>query len=108
MSDEKSYRPANGTEGMVFMEIYCERCERDARYRETDDGEDGCPIVAASMLYDIGEEGYPKEWVYGADGRPTCTAFEEELEPEARARRAELEELKRRGQGDLFGGEVQG
>ena len=101
----RPYRPSNGTEGMCFTETFCDRCEKDARYRETNDGEDGCPLLAASMLYDIGEAEYPSEWIEDERG-PRCTAFELEGTPEERARRVELEELKVRGQGDLFGSEV--
>jgi hypothetical protein len=76
----KPYRPSNGTEGMMFTERFCDRCKRDARYRETDDGADGCPILAASYCYEVDSEKYPKEWIVnlhdaiGSTAR--CTAFE--------------------------------
>jgi hypothetical protein len=76
----KPYRPSNGTEGEIFMCGWCDRCERDRAYRN-DEG-DSCPIVAAAFAYSIGEPGYPKEWVYAADGGgPVCTAFVEEGKP---------------------------
>lgn len=99
----KPYRPSNGTEGMIFTDAYCDRCEKDALYRESNDGKDGCPLLANSMLYEVGEEGYPTEWKFGEDRTPTCTAFEAEVTPEVRAERLERSEMEKRGQCDLFG-----
>src|SRR5690554_1409802 len=70
----KPFRPCNGTEGMMFNEVFCNRCWRDAKYRRTRDGRDGCPILAASFLHNVGDEGYPKEWVFNSEGWPVCTA----------------------------------
>lgn len=76
----KPYRPANGTEGEYFMERFCYRCKRDAEFQRTQDGEDGCPIILASMTYDVNDPEYPKEWVttedYPLGGAGECTAFE--------------------------------
>lgn len=72
----KKYRPSNGTEGADFIDRFCGNCVHDAAYRSGDG--DSCPIVAKSLMFDIHEEQYPAEWIYGADGYPTCTAFEEE------------------------------
>jgi len=63
----KPYRPSNESEGEMFYGSYCDSCKRAV----------GCPIVCMAMAVDIDDEGYPKEWVYGDDGQPTCTAFEE-------------------------------
>ena len=71
----KKYCPSNGTEGMEFMERFCLKCEKDAKYQETMSGEDGCQILAKTMLYDINNPEYPKEWIY-KNGKPICTAFE--------------------------------
>ena len=71
------YQPSNGTEGMDFMEEYCFRCQKDAKFQETGDGEDGCPIVAKTFLYNVDDPEYPEEWTFTADGQPTCTAFKE-------------------------------
>lgn len=30
------YRPSNGTEGADFQDYFCDRCERDRAFRETD------------------------------------------------------------------------
>lgn len=65
----KPYRPSNGTDGSIFEAEFCNRCHRGNRSLM-------CSILSRVMLYDIGEKGYPKEWIYTEQG-PTCTAFEE-------------------------------
>ena len=72
----QKYQPSNGTEGDAFMSHFCDRCKKDAEYRET--GENSCVIVAKAFAYDKDDPGYPVEWQYGDDGQPTCTAFEVE------------------------------
>ena len=74
------YRPSNGTEGEYFFDAWCRKCQRDKAMREgcdLDDCDDNerCDLIAASMAFDIDEDGYPKEWRYGKDGQPCCTAF---------------------------------
>lgn len=69
----KPYQPANGTEGECFMEQYCYRCKHD----DIDDPEGMCEIIPLTMMHDPGDPEYPKEWIYGEDGSPTCTKFEE-------------------------------
>jgi hypothetical protein len=66
---ERPYRPSNGTEGMHFMAIFCERCQKDA------DPENRCCIAANVMLFMVGDPLYPPQWVYSADGVPVCKAF---------------------------------
>jgi hypothetical protein len=78
--ETKPYRPSNGTEGMEFDARFCDRCKRDAKYRRTQNGEDGCPIVAAAHCYELDDPKYPKEWVQNKYGDPygrtaRCTAF---------------------------------
>ena len=74
----KPYRPANGTEGMIFDEHWCDSCTRDAKFRAGgfEVAEDGCKILANTFVFDIDDPEYPTEWVHDADGHPTCTAFE--------------------------------
>ena len=93
----KLYRPSNGTEGLSFMERFCYACERDAKYRETELGEDSCPIASEATL-----GGGAKEWSYDAKGEPTCTAFEPEVSEEVRREREERAALIAAGQKDLF------
>ena len=71
------YRPSNGTEGEIFMNHFCDRCSKDAKYRETLDGSDGCEILANTLVFEIDDPEYPKEWIRDEKG-PRCTAFEEE------------------------------
>jgi hypothetical protein len=78
----KPYRPSNGTEGMFFDDAYCSHCKRDAKWREDENSADPCPLLSNAFAYDIDELGYPAEWQYGADGQPTCTAFEDKNAPE--------------------------
>jgi len=67
---QRAYRPANGTEGDIFMSEFCYRCTKD--HPET---EDYCDIIARTMALDVDEDGYPGQWIYGDDGRPRCMAF---------------------------------
>lgn len=68
------YRPGSGTEGMAFDDAWCAHCARDAAWRE-DDRNDGCDILSRTFALDIEDPDYPKEWIYGRDGVPRCTAF---------------------------------
>ncbi|MDF3821679.1 hypothetical protein P3G55_17375 [Leptospira sp. 96542] len=68
------YRPSNGSEGELFMGAWCAACQRDKAFREGEqldgcDDNEVCAIIGASF------RGEAKEWVYGADGQPKCTAF---------------------------------
>lgn len=75
--DGKPYRPSNGTEGDMFQEGWCAHCKRDKAFRADPDREEGCNILARSMAYSVGEQGYPVEWIWQR-GRPVCTAFDDE------------------------------
>ena len=66
---DEPYRPANGTEGEMFHERFCYRCRRGQ------DEDNPCPILGATLVFSVVDAGYPKEWKYDNDGRPTCTAF---------------------------------
>lgn len=74
-ADDVPYRPSNGTEGEMFMNAWCFRCERD---RDED-----CDILARSFAFNVDDPRYPKEWVCkwvaADDGFPSpiprCTAF---------------------------------
>lgn len=71
------YRPSNGTEGTSFEDEFCARCWRDEAFRRADGAEDGCEIIVNAQVHHVGEPGFPQEWTHDAEGRPTCTAFEE-------------------------------
>lgn len=76
----KPFRPANGTEGEMFFDGYCRNCARDKAMSEGKavedcDDDEKCDLIALSMAFDETDPRYPKAWVYGKDGQPTCTAF---------------------------------
>lgn len=77
IKDGTKYRPANGTEAIDFMERFCFYCKEDAKFRETEDGEDGCPIILKTQIFYINDAKYPEEWIY-KNNKPICTAFEKE------------------------------
>lgn len=84
------YRPSNGTEGEGFLDRFCHECARDG-YTDAHP-ERGCQILARSLAHQIGEPGYPREWVRRADdviGRSArCTAFVHRRVRSERAKRA--------------------
>ena len=67
------YRPSNGSQGDGFMEHWCDRCQRDAAFRD-DMFSDGCSILAGAFA-----TGGAPEWQYDANGQSCCTAFVEEM-----------------------------
>ena len=104
MGEHRVYRPSNSDDGLGFEMQFCDRCERDQKFRETEDGRDGCEIHTRAYLFNYEDPEYPKEWTYDAAGKPTCTAFEEEVTEAERERRAVIAA----GQKDLFGETKQG
>jgi hypothetical protein len=70
----EKYRPSNGTEGEIFMAVWCYRCTRWS-------AESGCEIANATMFFDVDESDYPAEWRIGEDGQPECTAYGLKCEP---------------------------
>ncbi|MEA4837356.1 MAG: hypothetical protein VB101_03625 [Rhodospirillaceae bacterium] len=70
----QSYRPGNFLEGDIFYSEWCALCHREEAHR-TDPDAEGCPVLAAALIYDRGEPDYPAEWVWGHDGQPKCTIF---------------------------------
>lgn len=88
----KPYRPSNDTEGMMFMEHWCDRCARDAATRNGKP-EHGCPILAATLAFDVDDPDYPNAWIRQANdtewpGTARCTEFVPAEELSNRARRA--------------------
>lgn len=68
----KPYRPANGTEGELFHEAFCYKCEHDRH--------ESCEILAKTFVYSISDPEYPPEWVeddvpFDVWSNPRCTAF---------------------------------
>lgn len=75
MTDRKPYRPSNGTDGSAFEDRFCDRCRREC-------GEYTCEILTNALAFPIDSEMYPVEWIYDADNRPCCTAFEDVGDPD--------------------------
>ena len=67
----KKWRPSNGTEGDMFQEMYCRKCQKDEINGEI------CDILTYSFFFDIDHENYPNELQIGCDGQPMCIAFKE-------------------------------
>lgn len=100
------YRPSNGTEGEGFIGKWCENCTRDIQAQRHENYEKGCPILAASFRFHIGEEGYPKEWQW-IENSPVCTAFKPLSTLSDAARKAWATRRRRRNEShasDLFAG----
>jgi len=89
--EAKTYRPSNGTEGMMFQEAFCMKCKHDNFDEYTMAG--GCEILANTMFFDRDDESYPKEWIWyphklkedgylsiGGEFGAQCTAFEERMD----------------------------
>ena len=69
----KPYRPSNGTEGEMFMDSFCYQCVHDDEFQRT--GENGCETLAKTLVLNIDDEEYPKEWVRDDKGYPICAKF---------------------------------
>jgi len=74
MSAVKKYYPSNGTEGVAFMDRFCDRCVYDKHYQDTKEAGTGCYILRNSMVYDQKDTHYPTQWRV-IEGSPTCTEF---------------------------------
>ena len=68
MGEIQLYRPGNGTEGDAFMGRFCDRCAAFPHGV-------GCRIVGLTIVLEVTDLLYPRQWRYGKDGSPTCAAF---------------------------------
>lgn len=72
----KAYQPSNGTEDFyVFGNSFCHRCAHEKFLHTANDLDLKCHILSSALVFDVKQPDYPKEWVYGEDDMPTCTAF---------------------------------
>jgi hypothetical protein len=71
----KQYCPCNGTEGQLFQDEFCCKCQEDADYdEETFDG--GCDILFRALSCPPDDPEFPDEWTQEDDGSDRqCTAF---------------------------------
>lgn len=70
----KPWLPSNSTEGGLFMDQACTRCDRDRTMNGKvvfgeHDGADLCSVLVNSSLGEV------LEWQYSAEGQPCCLAF---------------------------------
>lgn len=75
------YMPSNSSDGMVYLDGWCVRCDRDKELNGTLDADecdddDFCPIVAASFRDEA------EEWRELPTGELVCLAFVPKGEPE--------------------------
>jgi len=68
------FKPSSGTELCQFTTKFCDRCERDREYRESENNQGGCEIFARGYFQEKEDDSFPSEWIY-QDDRPVCTAF---------------------------------
>ena len=71
----KKYCPSNGTEGMMFTEKFCEQCIHEKFMHTQNENDKKCQIFTDTLVYDVQDEKYPKEWQYDQNDNPTCTSF---------------------------------
>lgn len=67
------FQPSNGTEGMVFMDAFCDRCIHE--HPDPEQQQPKCNIIMLTMCYSPGEKEYPEEWVYNDEGWPVCAKW---------------------------------
>lgn len=63
------YLPSNGTEGMIFMDAFCDQCKKQSPT-------DHEPIINCNICMLTMADGEQPEWIYGPEGWPRCTEWE--------------------------------
>lgn len=71
----KSFRPSNGTEGMVFEEHFCSNCIHEKFIHTQNHKDKQCPVYSGMILFEVNEEDYPPELVFDSEGWPVCTKW---------------------------------
>lgn len=71
----EKFQPSNGTEGMIFMEAFCDHCIHEKFCHTGEHGDLQCEILSNTMLYGVNDKEYPQEWQYNAEGWPVCTKW---------------------------------
>lgn len=93
------FRPSNSDHGFWFESQWCDKCQRERSYRESNGERGGCRILNLTNAFNIEDPQYPKEWRQDGPEGPRCTAFEPERE---RAPRGLPRRDDRAAVGDLF------
>ena len=65
----KPFRPSNGTAGMIWMAVFCDRCARECVAGNY------CRIQGRALGYGIEDKGFPEEWTYDPYGWGICTSW---------------------------------
>jgi len=78
MSKVSKYRPSNCTEGEIFKDRFCRRCEWYMPMESMGCMYNGCPIELAVLKYEKSDNCYPPQWRLDENGEPVCTEFREE------------------------------
>ena len=81
------YRPSNGTEGMAFQNQFCDRC---AKNPISMDAKNQCNILLKTLIYDVSDKKYPKQWHYTENG-PICSSFRERGEISLKKTKSNME-----------------
>lgn len=71
----KPYQPSNGTEGSMFEEAFCEQCIHEKFIHTGNRKDKKCQIYSNALVFEPKDKEYPKQWRWGADGYPECTAW---------------------------------
>lgn len=64
------FMPSNGTEGMIFIEAFCDNCIHEKWTHTQKDEDKQCEILSNSMIEDKVDE-----WVISDEGWPICTQW---------------------------------
>lgn len=75
VNEGKPYQPSNGSEGCWFTGKFCEQCIHEKYSHTMNDNDKSCDILPRTMCFSINDPEYPKEWIYDAENKPTCTAW---------------------------------
>lgn len=74
----KKYRPPNGSHGMFFESLWCDKCWHDEIDFDTGEYIRQCDIHDRAILLELDHPEYPDEWrICPATKKPVCTAFTE-------------------------------
>ena len=71
----KPFQPSNGTEGEMFMSVFCERCSRECVAGTW------CRIMGLALGFSVGDKDYPVQWKFDDLGWPLCTAWKDRSAP---------------------------
>jgi hypothetical protein len=55
------------------MSRFCYQCIHD---NPDENSKRKCEIITLTMCLDTDDKDYPREWIYDANGKPTCTNFQ--------------------------------